>query len=426
MINPSRRALLAAGLALPGPVLAAAPSLAAPAAANPETLAGDEAYWRRVGDLWDRPAGAIQLENGQFGAMTTPVRLVYEAATRKVNRETTLYTRGPEMLPQLQTIREQTAAFLGVGADEIVFSRGASESMAALIGGYNRLRPGDAVLYADLDYDSMQTGMENLAQRRGVKVVKFALPEPASRQNLIDAYAAAFKANPDVKLLLLTHLSHRTGLVPPIREIAEMARTRGIDCILDGGHALGQIDFKLSELGVDFAGLNMHKWMGAPLGVGLVYIRRGRAPDIDRHPLEPASDRIDARIHTGTSNYPALLAIPEALKAHTAIGIAPKAARLRYLRGLWAEAVRDNRAVEVMTPDDPALHGGITSFRMKGKGSPEEVLALKAVLRQRYGISVVERLGVAKGGVIRVSPGFVNGAEDMAALAKAINELSRG
>jgi selenocysteine lyase/cysteine desulfurase len=423
MIKPSRRALLAAGLALPQ-ALAAAPAPAAPAA-DVETLARDEAYWRRVGDLWDRPTGAIQLENGQFGAMVRPVLLAYEAATVMVNRETTLYTRGPVMNPQLQAVREQTAAFLGVGADEIAFSRGASESMAALIGGYNRLRPGDAVLYADLDYDSMQTCMQNLAHLRGVRVVKFDLPEPATRQNLIDAYERAFKANPEVKLVLLTHLSHRTGLVPPIREIADMARARGIDCILDGGHALGQIDFDLSQLGVDFAGLNMHKWMGAPLGVGLVYIRRGRAPDIDRHVLEPASDRIDARIHTGTSNYPALLAVPEALKAHAAIGIGPKAARLRYLRGLWAEAVRDNPAVEVMTPEDAALHGGITSFRLKGKGSPDEVIALKTALRQRYRISVVERLGVAKGGVIRVSPGFVNDAEEMRTLAKAINALSR-
>ena len=420
MIQLSRRALLAAGLALP-----AAPALAAPVTTDIDALARDEAYWRRVGDLWDRPSGAVQLENGQFGAMTSAVRLVYEAATRKVNRETTLYTRGPDMNAELGRIREQTAAFLGVGADEIVFSRGASESMAALIGGYNRLRPGDAVLYADLDYDSMQTGIQNLARTRGVKVVKFDLPEPATRQNLIDAYEAAFKANPDVKLVLLTHLSHRTGLVPPIREIADMARAKGMDCILDGGHALGQIDFRLSELGVDFAGLNMHKWMGAPLGVGLVYIRRGRAPDIDSHVLEPPSDRIDARIHTGTSNYPALLAIPEALRAHTAIGIGPKAARLRYLRGLWAEAVRANKAVEVLTPEDAALHGGITSFRIKGKGSPEEIVALKVALRRRYGISVVERFGVAKGAVIRVSPGFVNGAEDMAALARAINELSR-
>jgi selenocysteine lyase/cysteine desulfurase len=422
MTDPTRRTLIAAaGLALP-----VAGTLAASPAADPAVLARDETYWRRVGDLWDRPAGAIQLENGQFGAMTRQVRLAYEAATLKVNRETTLYTRGPSMNAELQAAREATARFLGVGYDEIVFSRGASESLGALIGGYNRLKPGDAVLYADLDYDSMQQAMENLRRVRGVRVVKFALPEPATRESLIAAYEAAFRANPDVKLLLLTHLSHRTGLVPPVREIADMARSRGIDVILDGGHALGQIDFSLPELGVDFAGLNLHKWMGAPLGVGLVYIRRGRAPDIDAHVLEPPSDRIDARIHTGTLNYAALLVVPEAIRAHEAIGIGPKAARLRYLRSLWAEAVRANPRVQVMTPDDPALHGGITSFRIAGMESPEGALALKKTLRERYNISVVERFGPARGAVIRVSPGFVNDAAEMRTLARAINEIARG
>jgi selenocysteine lyase/cysteine desulfurase len=419
MTELSRRALLAAGLALPGLAQAAT------AAADPLALAKDEAHWRKVAALYDRPNGPIQLENGQFGAMSRPVRLAYEAKTRMINTETTIYTRAGALNDDLRAARAAAAKLLGVSPDEIVFSRGATESLQHLIGGYNRLKPGDAVLYADLDYDSMQTCMDNLQARRGVRVVKFNLPEPASRQGLIDAYDQALKANPDVRMMLLTHLSHRTGLVPPVREITALARARNVDVILDGGHALGQLDFSMADLGVDFAGLNLHKWIGSPLGVGLAYIRKGRIADIDCSIMEPPSDRIDARIHTGTLNYAAILSVPTAIETHEAIGVAPKAARLRHLRDLWVQPIRANPAYEILTPDDDALHAGITSFRLKGKGSTAQTLAVKKILLEKFNILTVERTGVAKGACIRVSPHFINTPADVQKLVEAMNQLPK-
>jgi selenocysteine lyase/cysteine desulfurase len=297
--------------------------------------------------------------------------------------------------------------------------------MLTLIGGYNRLKPGDAVLYADLDYDSMQAGVRSLARVRGVRVVKIDLPEPASADNLVAAYEAALAANPDVRLMLLTHLSHRTGLIPPVKAIAALARARGVDVLLDCGHALGQTEFALRDLGVDFAGLNLHKWIGSPLGVGLVYIRRDRIPDIDVSILEGPSERIDARIHTGTVNYAAMLSVGEAIDAHEAIGLSNKAHRLRYLRDRWAEAVRGVPGIEVLTPDDPALHAGITSFRLAGRVSAADNVALKTALFDRYRIFTVERLGVARGACVRISPSFVNDVRQMDALAAALRELAR-
>lgn len=411
----SRRAILAAG--------AAAPARGALAAGT--VRPDDEAHWARVAALFDAPPpGVIQLENGQFGAMAKSTRAAFEQHTARVNRETTLYTRGA-VTGDLQKVRVRAAALLGVDPGEIAFTRGGTESMLTLIGGYNRLKPGDAVLYADLDYDSMQAGMESLARLRGVRVVKIALPEPATRQNLIDAYEAALKANPDVRLVLLTHLSHRTGLIPPVKEITALAGAHGADVLLDCGHALGQTEFSLEDMGVEFAGLNLHKWIGAPLGVGLVYIRRRRIPDIDVSILEGPSDRIDARVHTGTVNYAAVLGVADALDAHAAIGPAAKAARLRYLRDRWAEAVRAVPGVEVLTPNDPALHAGITSFRLAGQTTPAQAAALKKTLFERYRIFTVERLGPAKGACIRVTPSFVNTAGHVDALTAALKELAK-
>ena len=399
--------------------------MAAPAlAADPAVLARDEAHWAKVAALFDAPPpGVIQLENGQFGAMARSVRAALEQKTARVNRETTLYTRGA-VNADWAAVRAKAARLLGVDADEIAFTRGGTESMLTLIGGYNRLRPGDAVLYADLDYDSMQAGMESLARTRGVRVVRFDLPEPTSQQGLIDAYEAALKANPAVRLMLLTHLSHRTGLIPPVKEIVALAKARGVDVLLDCGHALGQTEFSLRDLGVEFAGLNLHKWIGSPLGVGLVYVRKDRIPDIDVSILEGPSARIDARVHTGTVNYATMLTVADAIGVHEAIGPAAKAHRLSYLRDRWAEAVRDHPRIQVLTPNDPTLHAGITSFRIAGKTSPADNVAIRKLLFERHRIFTVERLGVARGACIRVTPSFVNTAADLDALVAALKAVA--
>lgn len=415
----SRRAILAAGAAAPAGSALAAPSLA------DDPRADDEAHWAKVAALFDAPPkGVIQLENGYFGAMAKSTRVAFEQHTARVNRETSLYARDA-FNGDMAAVRARCAKLLQVGVDEIAFTRGGTESMVTLIGGYNRLKPGDAVLYADLDYDSMKTSMAALERVRGVRVVRIDLPEPASRQNVIDAYEAALKANPDVRMMLLTHLSNRTGLVPPVKEIVALAKSRNVDVLLDSGHALGQMEFNVRDLGVEFAGFGLHKWIGAPVGIGLVYIRKDRIPDIDVSILEAPSDRIDARPHTGTLNFATLLSVPDAIAAHEAIGLSAKARRLRYLRDRWAEAVRGDPRIQVLTPNDPELHAGITSFRIAGRTSREDNVALRKLLLDRHRIFTVERLGVAKGCCIRVSPSFVNTPADMDALAAALREIAK-
>lgn len=421
IMDISRRTLLAGATAVAAGPTAAVPP---PSVRPPADLARDEAHWTRVAALFDAPPpGVIPLEAGHFGAMQRSVRLAYEARTDRVNRETTLYTRGA-FTADMEAARQRAAALLGVGADEIAFTRGGSESMGTLIGGYNRLRPGDAVLYADLDYDAMQAGMESLARLRGVRVVRIDLPEPATRQSLIDAYDRALAADPAIRLMLLTQLSHRTGLVPPVAEIAAMARSRGVDVLLDVGHALGQLEFSLPALGVDFAGLNLHKWIAAPLGVGLVYVRRDRIGDIDPALLSETGDGIDARVHTGTINFAGLLTVPDAIDAHLAIGLAAKAHRLRYLRQRWTEALRDDARFDVLTPADPALSAGITSVRLRGRTTPADNVALRKALLERHRIFTVERLGPARGACVRVSPSFVNDAAQIDALVVALKHIA--
>lgn len=375
--------------------------------------------WRAQFDVTSE---VIQLENGNFGTMPRPVAEAYKRHIDTVNRRGSYYARR-EAAADFARLRAHAAAVLGVGADEIAFTRGATEALQVLIGGYNRLHPGDAVLIADLDYDSTQAEFRALVQRRGVSLISIDLPEPATHQALIDAYAAALKANPKIRLMLLTHVSHRTGLVLPVAAISAMARTHGVDVIVDTAHGWGQLDFKLGDLGADFVGLTCQKWIGAPLGTGIVYIRRERLDAIDPF-FGEEGESIDHKIHTGTTNLAAFLAIGDALDFHTSVGAAAKEARLRGLRDRWAEALRDHPRIEILTPADPRLTCGITSFRLKEKTETAQNRAIAEQLLKQFNIFTVERSGAARGACVRVTPGLFTSEQDIDALVTALKAMA--
>jgi selenocysteine lyase/cysteine desulfurase len=405
-------------------MLAGAASLPFTTEAIAAAAAADD--WERIAAEYDVTREVIQLEHGNWGMMARPVVAAYEAMVERVNRDTSYYARRG-MVADLESVRGMVAEAMGAGIDEIVLTRNATEAMKALILQYNRLKAGDAVLYADLDYDSMQASMESLAARRGVRVIKIALPEPATRQSLIDAYLDAFEAHPAVRMVLLTHLSHRTGLILPVAEIAHMARARGIDAIVDSAHAVGQVDFKLPDLKADFIGINLHKWIGAPLGVGAAYIRRERIAAIDPDPAErPDGTDIRTRIHPGTPDYAAQLTVPDALAFQAAIGGARKEARLRALRDRWVNAVRDLTQVQIMTPDDPRTYCAITSFRLRGRTGHDDNVALAKQLLDRHRIFTVHRDGPASGACIRVTPALATRVSEVDQLAAAIRSIATG
>jgi len=391
----------------------------------PEALASNQEYWARVAAQYDVLDDVIQLENGNWGIMPRPVMVSYEGLTEMVNRRNSYYARREFGAESAAALR-RTAEVLGVDEDEIVFTRNATEALQALIGGYNRLRPGDQVLYADLDYFSMQEAMDWLHYRRGVDVITFAIPEPATRQSVLDAYAFALEANPRVRLVLLTHLSHRTGLVMPVAEISEMARARGADVIVDAAHSFGQMEFSARDLNAPFVGFNLHKWIGAPLGVGVMYIAKDRLGDMDPYmtDLEDPTENVGSRVHTGTMNFAAVLAVPDALDFHEAVGAAHKEARLKRLRALWAEELRGRPGIEILTPDDPTMHAGITSFRLTGRTSAQDNVAVAARLLEEFNIFTVHRTGVAAGACVRVTPALFTSEEDVVALREALVQMA--
>lgn len=392
----------------------------------PDAVARDEAYWRRVAAQYRVPATFTNLEAGYFGMMAAPVLAEFHRQTDRANFASSHFARR-EFVGLAAAAREHAARFLGAAPEELVFTRNATEALQRLIVQYNRLRPGDTVLYADLDYNAMQYAMDALAALRGVTVARVDLPEPATRQGILDAYAAALEAHPRTRLLLVTHLNNKTGLIVPTREVVAMARARGADTIVDAAHSFGQCDLRLDDIGADFVGLNLHKWIGAPVGVGAMYIRRDRLPDIDRMLGDPGPlDRIESRMHTGTMNFAAILTVPAAIAFHEAVGPAHKAARVRYLRDRWVSAARQIDGVDVLTPDDPGLVAAISSFRLRGDGSREGNQATARRLLDEFGVFTVWRTGLARGDCIRVTPALYNTPADADRLSAALRALARG
>jgi len=378
-------------------------------------------------NYFDVEPGIHNLENGYWGVMPEPVAQVYAEQTAFVTRTNSIWARnvlpgGACLAAGGREARESVARMVGVSPDEIAITRSGSDALQLLITNYKNIKSGDAVIYCDLDYDAMIASMDWLGDHRGAQVVRFAMPEPATTSNILAAYDDVLKKTPNAKLLLLTQVSNRTGLVTPVQEIVAMARARGVDTIVDIAHGVACLNFQIADLGCDFAGWSVHKWTSAPLGTGAMYIRKARIADIDiaydDHDLPP--EDITARVPAGTINFAGVLSIPTAVDFHYAVGAAAKEKHLRSLRNRWVDGVRDLRNVEICVPDDPARYCTITSFRLKGMKSNEDAQRVQRVLFEKYKIHTVWRKGVAKGPVIRVTPGLYSTFADSDALVSAL------
>ncbi|GBR01005.1 aminotransferase class V-fold PLP-dependent enzyme [Asaia lannensis] len=424
--SPNRRFLLKS-FATGAPALLASSSVAAPYHPQEAALVPGSIPVSQLPFHYDVNRDIHNLENGYWGVMPRTIAAEYSRQITMVNRDNSIWARN--VLPSGSCLagggQEAQAAIarqVGCSPEEIAVTRSGSDALQLLIVNYRLLKAGEAVIYCDLDYDAMIDAMNWLGTHRGAKVVRFAMPEPATTANILQAYHDVLERTPNAKLLLVTQVSNRTGLVTPVKEIVAMARERGVDTVVDVAHGIACLDFKIEDIGADFAGWSVHKWTSAPLGTGAMYIRSSRLEDIDvaydNHHI-PVS-KIQARVPAGTINFAAILTIPKAVDFHFAVGAAAKEAHLRALRDGWVDAVADLRNVEICVPADPARYCTITSFRLKGMTTEADALHLQRVLLQKHNVHTVWRGGIAKGPVIRVTPGLYSSPSDIDALVKAL------
>ncbi len=244
-------------------------------------LARDEAFWARIAAQYRVSSDVTNFEGVSFGMIAVPVLEAFHRNADRVNDGGSYFARR-EFGRIFYGVRGKIAAFVGAKSSELMVSSNATEALRAIIVHYSRVGPGDTVMYADLDFNAMQWAMHELAARRGATVARLDIPEPATHDSVVESYRKALDANPKTKLLLLTHCNNKTGLLLPVRDIVALARRRGVDVVVDAAHSFGQVPLTVTELDAEFVGFNLHKWVGAPLGVGAMYIRVIRSAQLIR------------------------------------------------------------------------------------------------------------------------------------------------
>ncbi|KKC24790.1 aminotransferase class V-fold PLP-dependent enzyme [Sphingomonas sp. SRS2] len=426
-----RRRFLAGAAAMPGAALIGFQGLlAAPAASSalPPSYAGLDfaGMQRRLVAAYDVDTAVINFDAGYYGAMTRAVQAAYVERIGWVNRYNSTFLRGgvpgKPLAGELNKARAAVARTIGADMEEVALCGGGTDALYALIANYRDIKPGDAVLYCDIDYDEMQCAMDYLETSRGAKVVRFSLPEPHSRASILATYQKMLDETPRAKLLLLTHVSNRNGLIPPVVEIIAMAKARGVDVILDSAQAVGQMPFDVRATGANFVGFSLHKWLGAPLGTGGIYINKKRLSDIlpwFGNRVYPADDII-SRLPTGTADFAARLTIPMAVAQQEQIGIDRKFAHLRALRDHWVSRAADIPGVTITLPPEPDNYGAMTGFRLRGMHTPEQAKRAQAVFLEKHKLLVVAKAGLKAGPVLRVTPSLFNTTAQLDRLVDAI------
>lgn len=373
----------------------------------------DERYWKRIARKYYQIADDhINLENGYYGIQPKPVLQAFQKNIVIANEQAARFAR--KDYPGIAAAaKKELAAFLEVSEEEIIITRNATEALNIAIQGYP-FKLGDEVLVNQLDYFSMIETFRMMEKRGQLKVNTFDMPLlPQSDDEIVEQYSKLI--NDKTKLILLTHVSNINGLIVPVAKIAAMAKARGIDTITDSAHALGQIKFSLPQLGSDFVGLNLHKWIGNPVGAGVLYIKKERIKEMKPlfGDITAAESSINKLSHFGTTPFAVVMTIPESLAFHRIMEIEKISQRLHYLKSIWINAVIDHPNVEVVTPVN--LSCAIASFRIKNKTSAE---VADHLFKEHKIFTVARQLG--KQGCIRVTPGIYNSADDVEKLAQAI------
>src|SRR5438477_114890 len=338
---------------------------------SPEQAAMDESYWSTIQNAFTVTRGIINLNNG--GVSPSP-RIVTEALVRYIwqQEDATAYTMWQILEPQSETIRTVLAEVFGCDREEIAITRNASESLETLLLGMD-LKSGDEVLTTTQDYGRMLTTIRQREQREGIKLNLIKIPIPPKNINEI---TAAFERaiTPHTRLIQIAHQINITGQITPIKAVCEMARARGVETIVDGAHSFAQFYFKQSDLSCDYFGTSLHKWLYAPKGTGLLYVKRDKIAKV--WPLFAAEEKQKSDIRKfeeiGTHSAAPKLAIGEALLFHNGIGGKRKEARLRYLSRYWMNRLKDVPKIRFNTSFDPNESCAIANVHIDGT-NPEAV-----------------------------------------------------
>jgi selenocysteine lyase/cysteine desulfurase len=331
---------------------------------SPIDLARDEDFWREVQEGFTLDRTIINLNNG--GVCPSP-RAVHEALKRylDISNQSPVYHMWQVLEPNMESVRRALAQDIGADPNTIAITRNASESLQTAQLGID-LKPGDEVLTTNQDYGRMLQTWEQRVTRDGIKLTKIPFPVPPTQADLVQRFERAI--TPATKVIHFCHITNLTGHIFPVRDICDLARRRGILTIVDGAHAYAHFPFKITDFDCDYYGSSLHKWLLAPIGTGLLYVRPDRIEKTWALQPPPVSMNSNIRKFEEIGTHPAANhnAIAEALVFQRGIGIERKAARLRYLKARWAERLTAHARIQLHTSLDPAQSCAIGTVGIDG------------------------------------------------------------
>ncbi|MCC6244526.1 MAG: aminotransferase class V-fold PLP-dependent enzyme [Gemmatimonadaceae bacterium] len=329
-------------------------------------FASDEDFWEPVQRAFDLDRTWINLNNGGCSPAPSHVMAQMERDLRYSN-ELPVIHMWRDLEPRIEVVRRELAIEFGCDTEEMAITRNASEALETLIFGMD-LKAGDEVIVSNQNYGRMLNAWKQRVRREGIvlKEISFPVP-PSSPQVIVDAFAKAM--TPRTRVIEITHITNLTGQILPVKEIVAMARAKNVEVFVDGAHAFAHFPFTRDELGVDYYGTSLHKWLLAPIGTGFLYIRKAKQKQI--WPLMAASleQDNDIRKYEEIGTHPAANhnAISVALTFHRSLGVGRKYARLTYLRDRWAKRLiaEGKGRVRMLTPTDN-WGGGIGFLQVDG------------------------------------------------------------
>lgn len=385
-----------------------------------DAVARDEDYWMNIRHAFTVDRNMINLNNG--GVSPSP-KIVSDTEKRYLDVEnmTPSYYMWRVLDPGIETVRRRLAKMFGCDPEEIAITRNASEALEIVQLGMN-LQRGDEVLTTNQDYPRMITTWQQRERRDGIvlKQIRFPVPPPS-----MDFLVKNFEENitTKTKVIHLCHITNRTGQIFPVKKICQMARARGIEVIVDGAHAFAQFPFRQADLDCDYYGTSLHKWVLAPIGTGMLYVKKSKIPSI--WPMMPAPPALDANIRKfeeiGTHPASQRNAITEALNFHDSIGAERKAERFRYLRKRWANRLRTLPGVKILNSEDPEQSCAIGFISVDGLDAAK----LSGHLWNKYRIWTVSIDSPGEYSGLRITPNVYTTIEEIDTFTEVMENIIR-
>jgi len=396
---------------------------ASQAGRSPLDVARDEDFWREVQQGFTLDRTIINLNNG--GVCPSP-RVVHEALKRylDISNQSPVYHMWQVLEPNIESVRRELARDIGADPATIAITRNASEALQIAQLGID-LKPGDEVLTTNQDYGRMLQTWEQRVTRDGIRLTKIQFPVPPTQADLVQRFERAI--TPATKVIHFCHITNLTGHIFPAREICDLARARGIVTIVDGAHAYAHFPFQITDFDCDYYGSSLHKWLLAPIGTGLLYVRPDRIEKTWALQPPPAGLTNNIRKFEEIGTHPAANhnAVAEAMVFHRGIGIERKAARLRYLKARWAERLTQLPRVRLHTSLDPALSCAIGTVGIDGIKPGDIVSKLWADHRIIVTPITVGPADNPEYAGVRVTPNVYTTLDDVDTFIGAMERLAR-